>query len=252
MESMQPALPRSRSFRGVDRFDEADCASDVGYRRVSEVAAERISTALVIDSDALMRLAVSDILRRDLGVETVLAVASVKQARSLVHAARASLVLVDASLLGRNSISSIVPMQAGPQCPVIVFVDDCDVQRAARWLEEGAAAVLDRRVNHSGFREAIARVERGERFCSVVSQTPRDRWANTATLERRARDLRPRQRQILRMIAEGARNRDIALALGLCEPTVKAHVQSIFSVLTVVNRTRAAICANWLIKGGLL
>ena len=249
---MQPSRSRSHAFCGVDRLEEADRASDVAYRGGAAVVAERASTALVIDSDALMRFAVSEILRRDLGIETVLAVASVKQARPLIHAARASLVLVDASLLDRNSISDVAPMQAHGDCPVVIFVDDCDVQRADRWIDEGAAAVLDRRVDRSGFCEAIERVERGERFCSVTSQTSRDRWANTAMLERRARDLRPRQRQILRMIAEGARNRDIASALGLCEPTVKAHIQSIFSVLTVVNRTRAAICANWLIKGGLL
>lgn len=251
MESIQAARPQSPHVYDISRIGEPSYACDADTRRGASYYAERTAAALVIDSDALMRLAVSEILQRDLKFEEVLAVDSLERALAL-GAARTSLILVDASLLGRSPVCDIVRIQDDVQRPIVLLADDCGDQRAMRWIDEGVAAVLDRRIDHSGFRKAIERVQQGERFCSVTSVASQARWANADTLESRARGLRPRQREILRMIADGCRNRDIARALGLCEPTVKAHIQAIFAVLCVVNRTRAAICANWLIKEGLL
>jgi DNA-binding NarL/FixJ family response regulator len=61
-----------------------------------------------------------------------------------------------------------------------------------------------------------------------------------------ARDLTPRQRQVLELLVEGRSNRDIARALSLSENTVKAHLAAIFRVLGVQTRTAAAAGARLL------
>ncbi|NEQ87288.1 MAG: response regulator transcription factor, partial [Moorea sp. SIO2I5] len=57
-------------------------------------------------------------------------------------------------------------------------------------------------------------------------------------------ELTPREQEILRLIATGASNREIANRLYISEKTVKNHVTHILSRLNVRDRTQAAILAN--------
>ncbi len=56
-------------------------------------------------------------------------------------------------------------------------------------------------------------------------------------------DLNPRQDEILRLVAQGLTNREIASRLHLSENTIKTHLQTIFSKLSVRNRVEAAVAA---------
>jgi DNA-binding NarL/FixJ family response regulator len=61
--------------------------------------------------------------------------------------------------------------------------------------------------------------------------------------------LSPREEEVLRLLATGETNRQIAKRLFVAEETVKSHVASIFRKLEVSDRTRAAILA---VKAGLV
>ena len=54
------------------------------------------------------------------------------------------------------------------------------------------------------------------------------------------RDLTPRERQVLELVALGAANKRIAADLGMTEHTVKFHLASVFRKLGATNRTEAA------------
>lgn len=56
-------------------------------------------------------------------------------------------------------------------------------------------------------------------------------------------ELSSRELDVLKLIAKGMRNKEIATALGIAEPTVKIHIQKIFSKLNVVDRTQAVVVA---------
>jgi DNA-binding NarL/FixJ family response regulator len=60
--------------------------------------------------------------------------------------------------------------------------------------------------------------------------------------------LSPRERDVLRLVAEGCSNKEIGATLGICENTVKKHLSSLFEKLEVGNRTQLAIRAadRWL------
>ncbi len=233
-----------------DRPAASECAL-LPLRQATKIECKR-SIALVVDSDALIRRAAGELIQRELKISTVRAEPSVEAARRALGAQRAALLLVEASLLDWTAMNCVLSLRSSANCPIIVFVEDCGEIQARYWLDQGATAVLDRRIDRAGFCEAITHAARGERFYRITDLPQPNCWMNFSTLERRSNRLRPRQRQVLRMIASGARNRDIARMLGLCEPTVKAHVQSIFDILCVVNRTRAAIYAHWLMDRGLL
>ncbi len=54
-------------------------------------------------------------------------------------------------------------------------------------------------------------------------------------------DLTPREREVLRLIASGRANKEIAAQLGISERTVKTHISNIFSKLELTDRTQAAL-----------
>jgi DNA-binding NarL/FixJ family response regulator len=56
--------------------------------------------------------------------------------------------------------------------------------------------------------------------------------------------LRPREREVLGLVAEGLANKQIARALSISERTVKAHLGSVFSKIGVADRTSAALWAK--------
>lgn len=62
-------------------------------------------------------------------------------------------------------------------------------------------------------------------------------------------ELTPRQIEVLRLMCDGLRNRDISEQLGVTEKTVKAHISVILATLGVPNRTQASLVAR---RGGLL
>lgn len=62
-------------------------------------------------------------------------------------------------------------------------------------------------------------------------------------------ELTPRQIEVLRLMCDGIRNRDISEQLGVTEKTVKAHISVILATLGVPNRTQASLVAR---RGGLL
>lgn len=66
------------------------------------------------------------------------------------------------------------------------------------------------------------------------------------TAKEKARNLSPRQIDVLRLISQGKSNKQIAYELGLTEGTVKLHVTAILKILNVYNRTGAVVEATHL------
>lgn len=119
--------------------------------------------------------------------------------------------------------SELARVAAGP-LPVIVLADQSTATDAGRLAELGAAAVLPKNASLAELSLAMSQaVERGPR--------------------RSALSLTERQRDVLRLIAEGLDNGEIARRLGISQRTVRAHVSSLLERLEVSNRTQAAVTA---------
>ncbi|TFV85097.1 response regulator transcription factor [Microbacterium sp. dk485] len=92
--------------------------------------------------------------------------------------------------------------------------------------------------------DVIRRVARGEQVAARIAVTPRREpdatWAPDGEGERDPH-LTMRERQVLRLIAQGMSNRQIGEQLGLAEKTVKNYVSALLAKLNVQRRTQAAI-----------
>jgi DNA-binding NarL/FixJ family response regulator len=122
----------------------------------------------------------------------------------------------------------------------VVLTSFSENERIVAALEAGAVGYLLKDVEPDELLRGIRAAARGD-----ASFSPR---AARVLLPRTGHDLSPRERDVLRLVAEGLPNKTIARRLGISEKTVKAHLTSVFTTLGVTDRTSAAL---WAQRNGL-
>jgi DNA-binding NarL/FixJ family response regulator len=142
------------------------------------------------------------------------------------------LVLPDGS--GLQAIADVGRLR--PDLPVLVLASSEDVADIRRALARGACGYVPKSAAGSTLLSAIRLGLDGETYIPPLvlhAQPPAQ-----------AAQVTPRQRDVLRLLAEGCSNKAIARALGLSEKTVKAHLASLFRTLNVSSRTQAIAVAR--------
>jgi len=190
--------------------------------------------AVVVDEWAVLRSGVTAVLGQE-GVEVV------GQTSDLAAAIRlASRAGVDLVVLGH--LTDIAPgiavralRAACPGAVSLVLLRRPSRAAALELLHDGATAVLSREAPEAELREAVMRANRGERFLAPALLAE----AETDVEERIEDVLTDRERAVLRELAAGSSNRQIADALDIGEATVKTHLHHIYGKLEVANRVQA-------------
>jgi DNA-binding NarL/FixJ family response regulator len=120
-----------------------------------------------------------------------------------------------------------------------MYKGDEDIRLA---LEAGAMAYVPKTTVSDDLVRVIRDVHAGSRpmFPDVVTQFLAGRTSPPVT---------PRERDVLKLVAEGMRNKEIAWKLNIAEDTVEAHLRNIFSKLAVRDRTAAVTAA---LKRGII
>jgi DNA-binding NarL/FixJ family response regulator len=205
---------------------------------------------LIVDDHTLFREAISGTLARLVDHPTVLEAATASEAQSLVaHHRNLDLVLLDHSMPGLNGVDAIPALQARcPQTPIVVLSANEDAATVRAAISAGAAGYVPKTANSHTLLAALKIVLAGDVYIppryleqeveSVANKPPHA-----------AGGLTERQRQVLRLLADGMSNKSIARQLGIVEATVKQHVSAILTDLGARNRTEAVIAA---IDRGLL
>jgi len=171
---------------------------------------------------------------------------------SAAHAAE--LLLIDGSSLAEEDLALLRGHTADTPKVVILGLAR-GARHLQRYVEAGVAGYLLRDAPLSELTEALEAVLRGERVCG--GRVARHLIDRLAALGRRARRrqamealrLTPRQMEVLRLVAQGLGNEQVAQRLGLSPFTVKNHVHNILERLGVSDRTEAVSYAyrrRWL------
>jgi len=128
---------------------------------------------------------------------------------------------------------------------VVVLIDDPSAGWAARALRAGVRSILPRESTENEIVSAVFAADGGlvlldpELTKELASQT---RWVSSASSEtarETLEELTPREVEVLRLMAEGFGNKQIAARLGISDHTVKFHISSILAKLSVSSRTEA-------------
>ena len=195
---------------------------------------------LIVDDHPVVREGVAAVLDRERDIEVVGAAATVADGIHLAERLAPDVVLLDLKLPDAGEGQGVTSFVRDRR-RVIVFTaydSDDDVFRAIR---DGARGYLLKGSPAAEIADAIRQVHAGESYVSprIAAKLVRD------VRHPRARTglLSPRERGVLRLVAAGLSNRQIAQTLSISERTVKFHVTAIFNKLGAENRASAVAIA---------
>jgi two-component system response regulator DevR len=208
----------------------------------------------IVDDHEMVREGLRSILESESDFDVVAESGSADDIVALVNDAHPDVVLMDARLPGVSGPEACRLLgESHPETPVLIVSTYSDDDLVDECIAAGAKGYVIKDIERFSLKESVRAVRRGEGAISpAVASRVLDRLRQTPTAPTQTRPdgrLSESQRNVLRLIAEGFSNREIASRLHLSENTVKSHLQEIFRRLQVRNRVEAALLAT---KEGLL
>lgn len=206
---------------------------------------------LLVDDQALFREGLRTLLSLQPDLEVVGEAGNGEEALRLAARLRPDVILMDLQMPVLDGVESTRRLRAAhPECRVIVLTTFDDDEYVFEGLRAGAIGYLLKDTPSARLLEAIRAAARGESFlqpsiaAKVVAEFSRLADQAPPRPQPLADPLSEREVEVLRLLASGASNREIAAALVITEGTVKNHVTNILSKLGVSDRTQAALKAR--------
>ena len=206
---------------------------------------------LLVDDQPLFREGLRTLLSVQSDFEVVGEAGNGEDAIRLVRSLLPSVVLMDLQMPVLDGVAATRRLHdEQPDCRVIVLTTFDDDEMVFDGLRAGAVGYLLKDAPSEKLAEAIRVAARGESFlqpsvaAKVVAEFARLTRKPVGTVNSVIEPLSERELEILRLIARGASNREIAGTLFLAEGTVKNHVTNILGKLEARDRTQAALKAK--------
>ena len=205
-------------------------------------------SVLLVDDQTLVRQGIRSLLELSDEIRVVAEAVDGAQAVELIPQHKPDVVLLDLRMPGMSGIDVLNTLaQRGQQPPSIILTTFDDDQLVLAGLKAGARGYLLEDVSLDQLVDAVKTVAAGGSLVApVVTQrllSGLERMHNEFTSLDRPDPLTDRETEILRLMAGGYSNKEIANSLGVAEGTVKNHVSNILSKLGVRDRTRAVLKA---------
>ena len=200
---------------------------------------------LIADDHALVRKGLITLLASEAGIEVVGEAADgvevVWKARSL----KPDVILLDMLMPRQNGLEAIEQIKReNPQARILVITSFADDQMVFPAIKAGALGYLLKDSSPQQLLQAIQDVYKGESSLHPTIALKLIRELNRSSELPPTRDpLTERELVILKLVAQGLSNQEIAERLVISERTVGNHIGNILSKLHVANRTQAALYA---------
>lgn len=204
----------------------------------------------IADDQTLVRQGIASLLALSDEVEVVGHAADGDEALAIIEREQPDVLLLDLRMPGRDGIATLTALrEAGSTLPVLILTTFDDDELVLRALRAGAKGYLLKDVTLEELVGAIRTLAAGG---TLVQPALTDRLLRSIDMRAEPDDfahlptpkpLTPRETEILRLLASGFTNREIADALFLAEGTVKNHISTLLGKLGVKDRTRAVLRA---------
>jgi DNA-binding NarL/FixJ family response regulator len=202
---------------------------------------------LIVDDQTLIRRALNLLLADESSLEIVGEADNGKAAITQAAALKPDVILMDILMPGMGGVEATKEIyQRFPEIKILVLSIDDDDENIAQALRYGAAGYLLKNTPPEELSLAIQAVHKGytQLGPGVGRKLIEQITDPSMNLASEWEKLTPREQEIVRLIAKGANNREIAEVLYISEKTVKNHITSILSRLNLRDRLHVAIFAN--------
>lgn len=200
---------------------------------------------MIADDHAVVREGLRTLINTEPGLQVVGEAADGHEAVQQTRTLKPDVILLDMvmpHLDGLGAINAIKEEQ--PEAKILVLTSFADDDKVFPAIKAGALGYLLKNASPQRLLRAIRDVHRGEPSISPdVAKKLMMEMRRPADLPPTAEPLTEREVDVLRLIAKGLTNHDIATQLVIGEGTVRTHVSNILSKLHLANRTQAALYA---------
>lgn len=198
-------------------------------------------TRVLLADDHPMIGAALDVLLRGSDYELVGRARSGADALAQVQRHRPDLLLLDVNMPDGTGLDVLRQLRDSGRAPAVVLLtagmDNAQLLKADKLEPEG---IVLKTSDPALLLECMEKVLAGERWVDPeIAQRTREVKERASS----APSLTPRERELVELVRQGLRNRDIAAQLGVTEGTVKVYLHAIFDKLGVENRTELAMRA---------
>lgn len=203
---------------------------------------------LIVDDHAIVREGLAMLLTEEDWIEVVGEAGNGVEAAAKTAELTPHVILMDLVMPEMDGIAATRHIRkAHPQSQILVLTSFAEDQRVRDAIQAGAIGYLLKDVLKADLLKAIQSAARGEPTLHPEAQ--RQLMRQVTTPQNTLLDvLTSREVDVLRLIARGLSNKEIAANLFLTEGTVKGYVSAILAKLEVADRTQAALYA---VKNGL-
>lgn len=192
---------------------------------------------MIVDDHPVLRIGISAIIGGQTDMTVVAEATNGVEAIAQYRNVRPDVTLMDLQMPGMNGVDSIIAIREEfPNARIIVLTTFAGDVQALRALKAGAVGYLLKGTVRKDLLDTIRAIHAGKRHIPPeIALEIAFHAADDALSEREI--------AVLRNVAEGKANKEIAWLLAISEDTVKAHMRSIFSKLNVGDRTEAVTSA---------
>jgi NarL family two-component system response regulator LiaR len=206
---------------------------------------------LIADDHTLVRAGLCALISTESGMEVVGEAADGVEAVLKARSLRPDVILLDLVMPRQGGIEAIAEIKAeDPEARILVLTSFADDDKVFPAIKAGALGYLLKDSSPQQLLQAIRDVHRGESSLDPVIARKLIRELNQPPdLPRTEEPLTVREVEVLRQVAQGLSNQEIAERMVLSERTVRTHVSNILNKLHLANRTQAALYA---VREGLI
>lgn len=200
-----------------------------------------IIKVLIADDHPVVREGLSAMLSKQPDIDVVGEAGNGREAIEKTRESRPDVVLMDLRMPEVDGVEAMRQISAtNPETRFIVLTTYDNDEYIFKGIEAGARAYLLKDSPREDLFTAIRAVYRGESLIQpAVAGKLLDRFAELSRQVQSPESLSDREIEVVKLMAEGAANKQIAAGLHISESTVKTHIQTIFQKLGVSDRTGA-------------
>ena len=203
---------------------------------------------LIVDDHALVRSGIASLLKAN-DIEVIGEASNGLEAVEKNRLLRPDIILMDIKMPGCDGlVATRLIKEEMPEAKIVMvtaFDDDEDLFEA---MKNGAVGYILKNVKAEDFVNLLSNVMNGEVVVSpwIASKIVKESFRNPQRLKAKAAgsDLTAKEEEVLRLVAGGSTNKEIALILSVSENTVKYHLRNIMEKLHFKNRSQMAVYAT--------